>query len=341
MAIETGWRAARVVRAYVPLLFAIGTVSVPVVASAIDVSGTVVYSGTQGPVSAARPIQVVLGTNLQPVDQVQVETSPGDFTLHVPAPGGYFLATLLDVTADAAPNVGEPFQFYNHRVDPASADVLSVPAEGVTGLHFDLDDTSLLSGVGGTVSYTGSGGPVGSDHPLVVELYTDAALTMMGVDAQRIERNPGRFDLLTFNTSVYYLRTFLDMNRNGVADAAEPFTVYSNRGSAPGDPIVAGPGQNALTLSFGDEFVVQNTPTETPPATSTPVATETPTTTTSACPGDCDGNGAVAVNELIRGVNIALGTAAVSICPSVDVDRSGTVTINELIQAVNRALVGC
>jgi hypothetical protein len=60
-----------------------------------------------------------------------------------------------------------------------------------------------------------------------------------------------------------------------------------------------------------------------------------------ACAGDCDGNGAVTVNELIRGVNIALGTLAVSACPSFDASGDGRITVDELIAAVNRALGGC
>lgn len=59
------------------------------------------------------------------------------------------------------------------------------------------------------------------------------------------------------------------------------------------------------------------------------------------CVGDCDGNGAVTINELIVGVNMALGTAPQTQCPSFDADHSGTVTINELITAVNSALNGC
>lgn len=59
------------------------------------------------------------------------------------------------------------------------------------------------------------------------------------------------------------------------------------------------------------------------------------------CPGDCDGNGSVAINELIRGVNIALGIFEVSNCSAMDVNNDGRVTINELIQAVNAALTGC
>ncbi len=60
-----------------------------------------------------------------------------------------------------------------------------------------------------------------------------------------------------------------------------------------------------------------------------------------ACTGDCNNDGMVSINELITGVNIALGTAAVTTCTSMDVDGDGNVSINELIAAVNSALNGC
>jgi cysteine-rich repeat protein len=59
------------------------------------------------------------------------------------------------------------------------------------------------------------------------------------------------------------------------------------------------------------------------------------------CTGDCDGNDTVAINELIIGVNIALGAAPVTTCPPFDVNSSGSVEINELVAAVNNALAGC
>jgi hypothetical protein len=59
------------------------------------------------------------------------------------------------------------------------------------------------------------------------------------------------------------------------------------------------------------------------------------------CAGDCDGSGDVAINELILGVNIALGTVEPSTCPAFDVDEDGAVAVNELIGAVNNALSGC
>ena len=47
------------------------------------------------------------------------------------------------------------------------------------------------------------------------------------------------------------------------------------------------------------------------------------------------------VDELITGVNIALGTASAADCPSFDISGDGALTIDELIAAVNRALNGC
>ncbi|MBX3025798.1 Ig-like domain-containing protein [bacterium] len=59
------------------------------------------------------------------------------------------------------------------------------------------------------------------------------------------------------------------------------------------------------------------------------------------CVGDCNGDGMVSIDELIRGVNIALGSQPVAACPSFDANGSGTVDIAELITAVNAALAGC
>ena len=61
----------------------------------------------------------------------------------------------------------------------------------------------------------------------------------------------------------------------------------------------------------------------------------------SACVGDCGGKGSVGISDLIRGVDIALGTSALSSCPSFDPSGDGVVEINELIAAVNAALDGC
>ena len=59
------------------------------------------------------------------------------------------------------------------------------------------------------------------------------------------------------------------------------------------------------------------------------------------CAGDCNGDTAVNIAELIRAVNIALELTPLDVCTAVDVNGDGSVGIAELIQAVNRALLSC
>ena len=60
-----------------------------------------------------------------------------------------------------------------------------------------------------------------------------------------------------------------------------------------------------------------------------------------ACVGDCDQNGRVTIEELVAGVNQALGRSGHSACVVLDTNSSGTVTVDELVSAVNDALRGC
>jgi hypothetical protein len=60
-----------------------------------------------------------------------------------------------------------------------------------------------------------------------------------------------------------------------------------------------------------------------------------------ACVGDCEGTGAVTVDELVKGVAIALGTAQLDQCASIDSDSNESVTVAELVTAVSNALNGC
>ncbi|MBI4518163.1 MAG: hypothetical protein HY699_20360 [Deltaproteobacteria bacterium] len=61
----------------------------------------------------------------------------------------------------------------------------------------------------------------------------------------------------------------------------------------------------------------------------------------SACIGDHGSSNTVTVDELVKGVNIALGSLLLSDCPSFDTDDSGTVTVDELVRAVNNAMSEC
>src|SRR5262249_2521868 len=53
------------------------------------------------------------------------------------------------------------------------------------------------------------------------------------------------------------------------------------------------------------------------------------------------GDDTVAVEEIVLGVRIALGDAATSDCLAIDDDGDGAVAVNELLAAVRRILDGC
>lgn len=60
-----------------------------------------------------------------------------------------------------------------------------------------------------------------------------------------------------------------------------------------------------------------------------------------ACTGDCDGSGSVTVDEVVFGVNLALGTEDVASCSVFDANIDDSVTVDELISSVSSALQGC
>jgi hypothetical protein len=123
-----------------------------------------------------------------------------------------------------------------------------------------------------------------------------------------------------------------------------------------GEDRVTPVGSPALWLMDADYGVIYRrgdftgpppTPTVTPrlpTATVTRTGAATPTRTTrpqGSCVGDCDRNGVIVINELIRSVSIALGVTNLSQCLLADRDGDGQVEIAELIAAVNAALSGC
>lgn len=59
------------------------------------------------------------------------------------------------------------------------------------------------------------------------------------------------------------------------------------------------------------------------------------------CTGDCNADSAVSIDELISGVNIALGTQAVDTCPAFAPVGSEGIDIAKLVTAVNTSLNGC
>jgi YVTN family beta-propeller protein len=59
------------------------------------------------------------------------------------------------------------------------------------------------------------------------------------------------------------------------------------------------------------------------------------------CAGDCDGDGEVGIGELISGVNIAVGRAAVDTCMACDLNGDDVITVADLVRAIGSALNGC
>ena len=62
---------------------------------------------------------------------------------------------------------------------------------------------------------------------------------------------------------------------------------------------------------------------------------------TAACDGDCGDDGEVTIDELILGIDIALGRARVDRCPSIDADGDGNIAVDEIVGAVDEAVNGC
>jgi hypothetical protein len=87
----------------------------------------------------------------------------------------------------------------------------------------------------------------------------------------------------------------------------------------------------------------ESTPTPSPtPTPSSPRPTATATyKPVAGCVADCNENRAVAVDELIRAVSIALGVEAMDTCRRADDDSDGAVAANELVHAVANAVGGC
>ena len=288
-----------------------------------SLSGTVQYSGLQGPVFESHPIRLILfwndplqvggedGGDETRVDQTVVNENGGSFTLTAPVSGNYFLGYVLDVIPNGEgdiANVGEPFQFYNRRF-VAPVDAIAVPQ---SGLSLDFDDSARLPGIAGMITYTGSKyGPVSRGRKLRVAMFSDPSLTDDTDEMESVVTNGGRYDSITFDTMPRYLRAWLDVNGNGQFDSDEPFEIYHG-----GDPVVPGPDQDAVNFQFGDP-------------------------TTATCVGDCGTDGSVTVDEILTLVNIARGNAQLSKCSAGDANSDGQITVDEILTAVNNALNGC
>lgn len=258
------------------------------IAGTISVSGAVRYNGALGPVSPTRPISVFLllpGDEPDSVDFASVAVNGGAFTLNAPVAGQYQLAYVLDIynLRDGSVSVGAPAEIYNNQFD-FPGDIIHVPSGGLSGLVLDFNDTFPLPGIGGTVTYTGAQ----PAQEIVVQAFTNPSFAGDPEDEYQRDDN-GRYDLIALDPDPggYYLRAFADVIWNGRLDNGEPYTIYNQRSSPPGDRILASPSQADVNITFGDENIQAPptmTPSRTPTRTSTVLPSRTPTRSPTVMP---------------------------------------------------------
>ena len=66
-----------------------------------------------------------------------------------------------------------------------------------------------------------------------------------------------------------------------------------------------------------------------------------PAPATGACVGDCDGDGAVTVDEVVTLVAVALDDAPLTACAPGDANQDGTITVDEVVLSVRHVLDEC
>lgn len=111
-------------------------------------------------------------------------------------------------------------------------------------------------------------------------------------------------------------------------------TVMRTRTSTPRPPRTA----SATATITHTATVTPTGPTAT--ATATPTG-PTPTAPPRPCFGDCDLNGQVTIEDVIRIVEIVLGQRPPADCPAGDLGSDGQIGIPDLVAAVTNALQGC
>jgi hypothetical protein len=118
--------------------------------------------------------------------------------------------------------------------------------------------------------------------------------------------------------------------------AATPPTAASATPTPTGPPSDTPTTTVALATATPSPTMTQSLAPSSPTVSPTPTSTATPD-----CIGDCGGDGAVTVDEIVLMVNIALGGEGLEGCLSADSDGDGGVSVDEIILAVNNALDGC
>ncbi|MFI5366762.1 MAG: cohesin domain-containing protein [Candidatus Binatia bacterium] len=208
---------------------------------------------------------------------------------------------------------------------------------------------TTVTGQSATVSVDLSGGQ-GAVAAAQLDLLFDPTLLDIGDPGVSCSRDPRLTDDVMSATlpdsppapaGLQRLRLF-------VGDITPPIASFSDgqiltctfqiKGSAPASAISLQADRLNVSDAQGNTFGTQAvsggvsillpTPTPVPPAAA-------------FCPGDCNGDGQVFVNEVTLAVEIMAGQAQLSDCPAADADGDGQVFVSDITRAVMSLALGC
>lgn len=225
------------------------------------VSGTLTYSGSLGSVSNTKRIVAELNASASftPAsgDQYQQNTVNGaSYSLNPFSLGTYNLIAFygaVNLTCEPpttgqepTPHQGDPYYFYNGTPCATATPLTLTGAQPKVTVPISFDDTCLLGGVSGSLSYTGSH-TVTSSNGIVVLLYKDSSYaTRDNLAYDYLTCNSTSYNLASHGTSAEYLMAFLDLAGTGIPATGDPYIKF---GSITPSPTLT---QN---LTFGDSTI--------------------------------------------------------------------------------------
>ena len=205
------------------------------------VNGTLTYTGSLAAVSNSNHVEVVLKStpDLNPGSDdlfVHSATNGVTYTLYPYNIGTYYLVAFmgalnepcLPTVAGNAPTPlqGDPYYFYNGGSCGTATPLTITAGQPSASITISFDDTCLLNGVSGTVSYTGSHS-VSGNNGIVVILYQDSAYTNRDtLSYNYLSCNNTTYNVGTNSGSTMYLMTFLDLAGTGLPATGDPYVKF-------------------------------------------------------------------------------------------------------------------
>lgn len=300
---------------------------------------------------------------------VRLDTATGTLTdllpLDGPPPRRYELAFSVAISPDS----GLAYAAIHDVRGVLGHQILAVdPASGlaVTSLALPTQPRQIAFAPDGARAYATLSGPT-SDDPsslLVIDTatHTSTPLVQFPYGAQFVAPSPDGTTLYVshpIHDRVSVIDVASNALRNEIDSASFPYALaFAPDGSvllvtniASRSVTVIDPAAEAVVATITVPFEPQGlavgfvpggcvAPPLPPTATPSPSATPTPTAPP-PCGGDCDGDGAVTIAELLRAVAIAIGRMTIDRCPAANLDGSGTVTVDDIVGATRNALSGC